>query len=69
MTNNADLVYEGEIVQYSITPTTSTANNTALKTDYEGEYVRYINKLKDEESFEQGFSFFMILMLINNFTT
>ena len=31
VTSNGDLIYEGEIVQYSITPTTSTANNTAAQ--------------------------------------
>ena len=31
VTNNGDLVYEGEIIQYSITPTTSTANNSGSK--------------------------------------
>ena len=68
VTSNGDLVYEGEIVQYSITPTTSTANNTAAQNRLTMRVnVRYTNKLKEEDSFEQGFSFFMILTLINNF--
>ena len=59
VTSNADLVYEGEIVQYSITPTTSTANNTAAQNRLTMRVnVRYINNLKEEDSFEQGFSFF-----------
>ena len=59
VTNNGDLVYEGEIVQYSITPTTSTANNTAAQNRLTMRVnVRYTNKLKDEDSFEKGFSFF-----------
>ena len=59
VTNNGDLVYEGEIVQYSITPTTSTANNTAAQNRLTMRVnVRYTNKLKEEDSFEQGFSFF-----------
>ena len=59
VTSNGDLVYEGEIVQYSITPTTATANNTAAQNRLTMRVnVRYTNKLKEEDSFEQGFSFF-----------
>ena len=59
VTSNADLIYEGEIVQYSITPTTSTANNTAAQNRLTMRVnVRYTNNLKEEDSFEQGFSFF-----------
>ena len=31
VTSNGDLVFEGEIVEYRISPTTATANNTALR--------------------------------------
>ena len=59
VTNNGDLVYDGEIIQYSITPTTSTSNNTAAQNRLTMRVnVRYTNKLKEEDSFEQGFSFF-----------
>ena len=59
VTSNGDLIYEGEIIQYSITPTTSTANNTAAQTRLTMRVnVRYTNKLRDEDSFEKGFSFF-----------
>ena len=59
VTNNGDLVYEGEIIQYSITPTTSTSNNTAAQNRLTMRVnVRYTNKLKEEDSFEKGFSFF-----------
>ena len=59
VTSNGDLIYEGEIVQYSITPTTSTANNTAAQNRLTMRVnVRYTNKLKNEDSFEKGFSFF-----------
>ncbi len=59
VTSNGDLIYEGEIVQYSITPTTSTANNTAAQNRLTMRVnVRYTNKLKEQDSFEQGFSFF-----------
>ena len=59
VTNNGDLVYEGEIIQYSITPTTSTANNTAAQNRLTMRVnVRFINNLKEEDSFEKQFSFF-----------
>jgi len=59
VTNNGDLVYEGEIIQYSITPTTSTSNNTAAQNRLTMRVnVRYSNKFKEEDSFEKGFSFF-----------
>lgn len=54
-----DLIYEGEITQYSITPTTSTANNTAAQNRLTMSVnVRYINKAQEEDSFEKRFSFF-----------
>lgn len=54
-----DLVYEGEITQYSITPTTSTANNTAAQNRLTMSVnVRYTCNAKEEDSFEQRFSFF-----------
>ena len=57
--NNADLIYEGEITQYSITPTTSTANNTAAQNRLTITVnVRYINNKNEDDSFEQRFSFF-----------
>lgn len=54
-----DLVYEGEITQYSITPTTSTANNTAAQNRLTMSVnVRYTCNAKEEDSFEKRFSFF-----------
>ncbi len=59
VTSDGNLVYDGEIVQYSITPTTSTANNTAAQNRLTMRVnVRYINNLKEEDSFEKSFSFF-----------
>ena len=59
VTSNAHLVYEGEITRYSITPTTSTANNTAAQNRLTMEVnVRYINNKNEDDSFEQRFSFF-----------
>ena len=59
VTSNAHLVYEGEITRYSITPTTSTANNTAAQNRLTMEVnVRYINNKNEDDSFEQRYSFF-----------
>ena len=56
---NGDLVYEGEITEYRISPTTSTANNTAAQNRLTMTVnLRYTNTKKDEDSFEQRFSFF-----------
>ena len=58
-TSGADLTYEGEIVEYRISPTTATANNTAAQNRLTmGVNVRYYNKLDEEKDFEQRFSFF-----------
>ncbi|MDC1030145.1 LptE family protein [Flavobacteriaceae bacterium] len=56
---NGDLVYEGEITEYRISPTTSTANNTAAQNRLTMTVnLRYTNTNKQEDSFEQRFSFF-----------
>ena len=56
---NGDLVYEGEITEYRISPTTSTANNTAAQNRLTMTVnLRYTNTKKEEDSFEQRFSFF-----------
>lgn len=57
--SNADLVYEGEITNYRISPTTATADNTAAQNRLTiGVKVRFYNKMKSEDDFEQSFSFF-----------
>lgn len=54
-----DLIFEGEITQYSVSPMTSTANNTAAQNRLTVNVnVRYTNTKKDEDSFEKSFSFF-----------
>ena len=58
-TSGGDLVFEGEIVQYSISPTTASADNTAAQNRLTiGVQVRYINNLEEEKSFDKRFSFF-----------
>ena len=57
--SNADLVYEGEITEYRISPTTATADNTAAQNRLTiSVNVRFYNKTKEEDDFEQRFSFF-----------
>ena len=57
--SNGDLVYEGEITGYRISPTTATADNTAAQNRLTIKVnVRFYNKTKSEDDFEQGFSFF-----------
>ena len=57
--SNGDLVYEGEIVEYRISPTTATANNTAAQNRLTiGVNVRFIDKSDSEAEFEKRFSFY-----------
>lgn len=56
---NGDLVYEGEIVEYRISPTTATANNTAAQNRLTiGILVRFFDTKNDKNDFEQRFTFF-----------
>ena len=56
---NGDLVYEGEIVQYRISPMTATANQTAAQNRlYIAINVRFTNKNNPEDDFEKIFSHF-----------
>ena len=58
-TSNGDLVYEGEIVEYRISPTTAQANSTAAQNRLTiGVNVRLFDKDNPDEEFEQRFSFF-----------
>ena len=57
--NNADLVYEGEITDYRISPTTATANNTAAQNRLTiAVQVRFINRKKEDADFDKRFTFF-----------
>ncbi len=56
---DGDLVYEGEIVDYRISPMTSTANLTAAQNRLTITVnLRFSNKNKSEDDFEKRFSFF-----------
>lgn len=54
-----DLVYEGEITQYSITPMTATANLSAAQNRLTMSVnLRYFNSNNEDDDFEKSFSFF-----------
>ena len=56
---NGDLIYEGEIVEYRISPTTATANNTAAQNRLTiGVNVRFFDINNSELDFEKRFSFY-----------
>lgn len=57
--SSGDLLYEGEIVDFRITPTTATASITAAQNRLTITVnVRFINKNKEADNFEKRFSFF-----------
>jgi L-2-hydroxyglutarate oxidase LhgO len=60
LTNSGgDLVYEGEIVDYRITPMTATADQRAAQNRLTiSVNVRFTNKNKETDDFEKKFSFF-----------
>lgn len=56
---DGDLMYEGEIVDYRISPMTSTADLTAAQNRLTITVnLRFSNKNKSEDDFEKRFSFF-----------
>ncbi len=56
---NADLLYEGEIVEYRISPMSATAQQTAAQNRLSiGVKVRFYNRTKEDSDFDQRFSFF-----------
>lgn len=56
---NGDLVYEGEIVEYRVSPMTATADQRAAQNRLTITVnVRFTNKKKEEENFEKRFSFY-----------
>lgn len=57
--SNGDLVYEGEITDYRISPTTATSQNTAAQNRLTiSVKVRFYNRKKEDDDLEQTFSFF-----------
>jgi len=59
VTSGGDLVYEGEIVEYRITPMTATADQRAAQNRLTiAVNVRFSNKKKEADDFEKRFSFY-----------
>lgn len=57
--SGGDLHFEGEITDYRITPMSATATQTAAQNRLTiTVMVRYFNKEKEDDNFEQSFSFF-----------
>ncbi|TDP58263.1 LptE family protein [Flavobacterium dankookense] len=58
-TSNGDLMYEGEITRFNVTPMTATADIRAAQNRLTiAVNVRFTNKNKEEDNFEKSFSFF-----------
>lgn len=56
---NGHLIYEGEIVEYRVSPMTATAEQTAAQNRITmAVNVRYLNTLNEDDEFEKRFSFF-----------
>ena len=59
VTSNGDLVYEGEITEYRISPTTATSDNRAAQNRLTiTVQVRFYDKENPDEDLDQRFSFF-----------
>jgi hypothetical protein len=57
--SGGDIVYEGEITEYRISPTTATADNTAAQNRLTiSVNVRFYDKTDEDAELEQRFSFF-----------
>lgn len=57
--SNGDIIYEGEIVEYRISPTTSTSSNTAAQNRLTiSVNVIFTDKNDEDADFEKRFSFF-----------
>jgi hypothetical protein len=59
VTNNGDLIFEGEIIEYYIAPITATSASTAAQNRLTiGVDVRFVNTKDETKDFEQRFSFY-----------
>lgn len=57
--SNGDLLYEGEIVEYKVTPMSATADQLAAQNRLTITVnVRFFNKTREDADFERRFSFF-----------
>ncbi|TNJ43709.1 LptE family protein [Tamlana fucoidanivorans] len=57
--SGGDLVYEGEITEYRISPTTATSENVAAQNRLTITVkLRFFNRKKEDDDLDQSFSFF-----------
>jgi hypothetical protein len=57
--SDGDLIYEGEIIEYRVSPMTATSNLQAAQYRLNlGVNVRFININKEEDDFEKKFTFY-----------
>ncbi|MBT6161052.1 LPS assembly lipoprotein LptE [Flavobacteriaceae bacterium] len=56
---NGDLIYEGEIIEYSVTPMSATAEITAAQNRLKMTIAfRFVNTKKEEDDFKKSYSFY-----------
>ena len=59
VSNDGDLVYEGEIIEYRVSPMTATSDLTAAQNRLNiAINVRFLNLKKEDDNFERRFSFY-----------
>ena len=59
VSKDGELIYEGEITEYSVTPMSATAQITAAQNRLKMTVnFRFLNTKKDEDDFEKSYSFF-----------
>lgn len=59
VSSNGDIVYEGEITDYRVSPTTATSENTAAQNRLTiSVKLRFYNRKKEDDDLDQSFSFF-----------
>lgn len=59
VTNDGQLIYEGEITEYSVTPMSATAKITAAQNRLKMTVnFRFINTKKEEDDYSKNYSFF-----------
>ena len=68
VSSDGDLIYEGEITEYRVSPMTATSNLQASQNRLSvGINVRFTNLKKEDDNFERGLHFIMIILLRYNY--
>ena len=62
VSQDGQLIYEGEITEYSVTPMAATAQNTAAQNRLKMSVAfRFFNTKKEEDDFKKTYNFFLFL--------